>query len=388
MSVYITTVSAYGNCLTKSGERILNKKPDNSDAQRWTIERKEGSENEFAIRCNADGKYLRAKGGQASAPVETGEKQYWRAEPGQAYDSYWLKCLDFPDAYLANAGGGLGDNNVIYMWPKQQGWIHALTFFLQDAKSPGFLSQVGKDDEKKNSEAEKLMEEVKKREKELGDRKQQLDAREKDAQGSFSEEMKKREEELDEKKKELEARTKALGEREKAGTSSGSTGSELEKKEKELEAREKELTEKEKRLAAAGDSEALAKENRELADELAKAKKESRSDSELSEENRRLEAELAAAKEEVAKAATTGSRFSGMGRLEIKRPEQKKPAMSIPSGYDPVLLKKWEAGHHAITRWDVGSILSDRNAEPSSSANQEANTTTTEKETEDSATKK
>jgi hypothetical protein len=88
MAVYIASVSG-GNCLTKDNNGIFNKKPANGNTQLWTIERKDGSENQIAIRCNADGQYLRAKTGAAYGPVETGAKQWWETEEGQAHGSYW-----------------------------------------------------------------------------------------------------------------------------------------------------------------------------------------------------------------------------------------------------------------------------------------------------------
>jgi hypothetical protein len=92
MAVYISSVMG-GNCVTNAGNNILNKKPANDQTQFWTIERKEGSENQIAMRCNADGQYLRAKAGNPYGAVEAGAKQWWQTEAGQAPGSYWYEGI-------------------------------------------------------------------------------------------------------------------------------------------------------------------------------------------------------------------------------------------------------------------------------------------------------
>ena len=114
MAVYITAVSG-GNCVTRVHNNILNKKPTKDKNQLWTIEHKDGSNTQIAIRSNADGKYLRAKAGNAYGAVEIGGRQWWEVEDGPAHGSYWLKSLDFPNAYLCNANGSYIDDNKIYM---------------------------------------------------------------------------------------------------------------------------------------------------------------------------------------------------------------------------------------------------------------------------------
>ena len=89
MAVYLASVMG-GNCVTKVNSTIVNKKPTNNNNQLWTIERKEGSENQIALRSNGEGSYLRAKAGNAYGAVETGAKQWWELEEGQAHGSYWL----------------------------------------------------------------------------------------------------------------------------------------------------------------------------------------------------------------------------------------------------------------------------------------------------------
>jgi hypothetical protein len=91
-TVYVASVIG-GNCVTKVNGNILNKKPTKDPNQLWTIERKDGSNNQIALRCNGDEKYLRAKAGNAYGAVETGAKQWWQLEEGQAPSSFWLELL-------------------------------------------------------------------------------------------------------------------------------------------------------------------------------------------------------------------------------------------------------------------------------------------------------
>jgi hypothetical protein len=88
MAVYVASVMG-GNCVTKVNNNILNKKPTKNTNQLWTIERKDGSNTHIALRSHGDEKYLRAKAGNAYGAVETGAKQWWELEEGQAHGSYW-----------------------------------------------------------------------------------------------------------------------------------------------------------------------------------------------------------------------------------------------------------------------------------------------------------
>merc|ERR1712000_3782 len=161
MAVYITAVSG-GNCVTRHNNQILNKTPKKDQNQLWTLEHKEGSETQVAIKSNVDGKYLRAKAGNAYGAVEVGGRQWWELEAGHDHGAYWMKSLDFPNAYLCNANGSYIDDNKIYMWPKQANWTHALNFYLQDPKAAGFSSQEAGEDA--SVEVARLREELKAKE--------------------------------------------------------------------------------------------------------------------------------------------------------------------------------------------------------------------------------
>ena len=101
--------------MTRHNNQILNKTPKKDQNQLWTLEHKEGSETQVAIKSNVDGKYLRAKAGNAYGAVEVGGRQWWELEEGHAHGAYWMKSLDFPNAYLCNANGSYIDDNKIYM---------------------------------------------------------------------------------------------------------------------------------------------------------------------------------------------------------------------------------------------------------------------------------
>nr|POE74508.1 hypothetical protein CFP56_37040 [Quercus suber] len=141
MSTVLITSVAGGTCVTRHGNVVNNQTRSSTPAQRWSLEPGPKKQS-FAFRNAETGNYLHANNGAASAAIGPGAKQFWLLEPGVAPGSCYLKCEDYPNAYLASKSGSPHNGNVVYVWPKQAVWTHALTWYLHDAKSEGFMPKA------------------------------------------------------------------------------------------------------------------------------------------------------------------------------------------------------------------------------------------------------
>lgn len=302
-----------------------------------------------------------------------------------------LKNLEFKDAYLCNSNGYQTANNVVYMWPKQQGWVRALTWYVRDVNAKGFLSlPTGAPTD--SPEGKKAVEELKAKEAAVDAREKKVAEQEKQAQENEkkAKELEKKAKELADKEKELadadqqaksvteelEKREKEVLAREKAATgrpgsasggksnSTGSNGSlkeksdhmerqkELDEREKRLEAREKEITQREQSSTqpnetakANGDSEgssansttdveALQKENATLKMDLERLK--ARFD------NSQIT-------QHPEKRTVRGNRMSEGPAVGHHIPHV-QPASRLPSGWDPHLMARFQAGKRAMAK--------------------------------------
>jgi len=74
-----------------AGKEIKTQRATQSKSQQWVVEYKDShnSRDEFALRNVDANKYLGAPKGDAYTHCTTGEKQFWRAEPGHAPGSFW-----------------------------------------------------------------------------------------------------------------------------------------------------------------------------------------------------------------------------------------------------------------------------------------------------------
>jgi hypothetical protein len=87
-AVYLIAING-GHCaeVDNSGKEIKTQKATESKAQQWIVEHRDS--HEFALRNVATNKYLGAPKGDAYTHCTTGEKHFWRAEPGHAPGSFW-----------------------------------------------------------------------------------------------------------------------------------------------------------------------------------------------------------------------------------------------------------------------------------------------------------
>ncbi|KAK5125357.1 hypothetical protein LTR85_000466 [Meristemomyces frigidus] len=92
------------------GSLNYNHKLDNKN-QHWTIEYGD-EENVVAFRNVSNGQYLRATAGGAQSAIVAGEMQWWTLTPGLGPNSFWIKCNDFPNAYLSNKGATYWDGSI------------------------------------------------------------------------------------------------------------------------------------------------------------------------------------------------------------------------------------------------------------------------------------
>lgn len=119
---YITTVSG-GTCVEKAPAGLVNKDCDGSSpAQQWTIQYKDNdpSSDTVAFQNAGNGEWMRATSGAAYGKIDTtASQQWWTLIKGRDTGSVWIKCNDYPDAYLCNANGSYVSNNTVYVWPKQ-----------------------------------------------------------------------------------------------------------------------------------------------------------------------------------------------------------------------------------------------------------------------------
>ncbi|KAI4675073.1 uncharacterized protein J4E88_007977 [Alternaria novae-zelandiae] len=122
MSLTIYIIAINGGHVVEAdnaGKEIKTQKATVSKSQQWVVEWKgAGKSDEFALRNVATDAYLGAPKGVSGTYCTTNAKQFWRAEPGHAPGSFWLKSLEFDDACLCNSGAKTTANSIVYMWKK------------------------------------------------------------------------------------------------------------------------------------------------------------------------------------------------------------------------------------------------------------------------------
>ncbi|KAF7190476.1 hypothetical protein HII31_08190 [Pseudocercospora fuligena] len=111
---YFLVPASSGLCIQLKNGTIYTAEPNGSAEQKWFIEK--GNEGQIAFRNGRDGQYLRGVGGGKGARIVTGQKQFWSLETSNTPNAFWIKCVDFPNAYLCNSYGKWSINNLIYMW--------------------------------------------------------------------------------------------------------------------------------------------------------------------------------------------------------------------------------------------------------------------------------
>ncbi|KAK5126151.1 hypothetical protein LTR85_011507 [Meristemomyces frigidus] len=232
MSFFLIAVNG-GRVTEKKSNGLFDCTSDSSNAaQHWTVETDPSNDNIVAFQNASNGQYLRAFVGTAAGKVDTGDKQWWTMEPGHAPGSCWLKCNDYPDAYLCNSYANHVDNNKVYMWPKQLNWTHSMLWYFRDAKALGWKPQAASSSAATGASTDgETADELKEREAvvaEMEEKLKDVEQREADA--------KKREAELAEK----EARVRDLEQKEAA----------LKKKEQDLSASEAAQKQEADQLAA------------------------------------------------------------------------------------------------------------------------------------------
>ncbi|KAK6419198.1 hypothetical protein LTR95_017086 [Oleoguttula sp. CCFEE 5521] len=129
-----------GTVVTKVNNGLVDKNASGSASQHWTVEYGESS-NIVAFQNAETGQWLRCFAGNGYGKIETGEKQWWTLEEGPGSPgSYWLKCNDFPNAYLCNAYGAHADGNKVYAWPREVGSVLNIgkEYCADDLGAPGF----------------------------------------------------------------------------------------------------------------------------------------------------------------------------------------------------------------------------------------------------------
>ncbi|KAL1303198.1 hypothetical protein AAFC00_006619 [Neodothiora populina] len=182
---YIVAVSG-GTCVEATARGIFAKDCNGSAEQQWTVQYGD-AQDQVAFQNASSGEWLNATSGSASGKVGTSEtKQWWAMSKSNEAGSIWLKCNDYADAYLCNSYGSYKNNNTVYVWPKQSNWSHALTWYLKEAQAPGYIPKAWN--------AESLGEDLKRKEKELAAKGEQITA------------VQKREADLNEKEQELAAK--------------------------------------------------------------------------------------------------------------------------------------------------------------------------------------
>ncbi|KXT16386.1 hypothetical protein AC579_5584 [Pseudocercospora musae] len=284
---YFLVPASSGLCIQLKNGTIYTAEPNGSAEQTWFIEK--GSEGQIAFRNGRDGQYLRGVGGGKGARIVTGQKQFWSLESSSTPNAFWIKCVDFPNAYLCNSYGKWSMNNLIYMWAHELRWTQTMLWYVSDFGSweehknskpgfdpskPGFSELSAKeksveDTQKKLEALEKELEkkqklqEAKEHELEGKSEKQEAEAKElqkrqEAAESASSRKAEEREKELAEKLKEVDAKVEELAEKEEQLRQKGKSADkqdsrdvdsrEPDEKQKKLEDREKLLAEKELEL--------------------------------------------------------------------------------------------------------------------------------------------
>ncbi|EME83460.1 uncharacterized protein MYCFIDRAFT_211346, partial [Pseudocercospora fijiensis CIRAD86] len=243
---YFLVPASSGLCIQLKNGTIYTAEPNGSDEQKWFIEK--GNEGQIAFRNGKDGQYLRGVSGGKGARIVTGQKQSWSLESSNTPNAFWIKCVDFPNAYLCNSYGKWSINNLIYMWAHELRWTQTMLWYVSDfgtweehknskpgfdPSKPGFSELAAK--EKSVEDKQKKLEAL---EKELAEKQKQQEAMQK---------------ELEAKKEKQEAEAEELQNQQKAAESASSTKAEEREKElaeklKELDAKAKELAGKEEQL--------------------------------------------------------------------------------------------------------------------------------------------
>ncbi|KAK3673917.1 hypothetical protein LTR78_006119 [Recurvomyces mirabilis] len=214
-------VAANGGMVAqKTPAGIYNKIADHTNtAQRWTLEYGDEAGTKVAIQNVSNGQWLRATSGAAAGKVDLGDKQWWTLEQGRAPGSCWIKCDDYPDAFLCNSYANYTDNNLVYMWPKQLNWTHSMLWYFQDAGAPGWTPKSyeaglpSANASANSADAETL----KQREADLNQKEQAVAARDeeqKQLEQKAAEEQKQLEQKAAEEQKQLEQKAAELKEKE------------------------------------------------------------------------------------------------------------------------------------------------------------------------------
>nr|POE47331.1 hypothetical protein CFP56_00662 [Quercus suber] len=337
-SVLITTVAG-GTCVTRNGNVVNNQTRSSAPAQQWILEA--GSKGQtFAFRNVEDGKYLHANNGAASAAVGTGAKQFWLLEPGAAPGSCFLRCEDYPNAYLTNKSGSPHNGNVVYVWPKQAVWIHALTWYLHDAKLDTFLPSAQAGGASHGSTEQEAAVQAKeteaiKRENLLKVREAALDKSEAAVAAKLIA-VQKKETELEEKAVRMVLQQKELHETNKESSDIAAEARELAVREAALEAREAEMSKRETAVKKAGST----LSSNALPNGMNSASLPT-SATDLQAENVHLKAEIAQLRD------------NHPFKLSVRREKgalrtPNSPNFKLKSTFDPVLLKKFEEGKKVV----------------------------------------
>lgn len=258
-----------GNVVENKSNGLFNCTSSSSNsAQHWTIEYSKDNANVVAFQNASDGQYLRAKSGKAYAETTTGDKQWWTLEQGHAPGSCWIKCNDFPDAYLCNSYANYTPNNKVYMWPKQEVWVRSLLWYFRAANAPGWLPNAGTSgaagDGKQAEDLKRRVAEVAEKEARLKDMEQKEAALQKKEQEIAAQEARLYDEEAAVKKREQDVAAKEAAQKKKAD---------------QLAAQKKDLDHKQQQSAGvqggsdSGDADAQRAELQKKLDELKAAEK-------------------------------------------------------------------------------------------------------------------
>ncbi|KAF1351946.1 hypothetical protein BDV97DRAFT_397007 [Delphinella strobiligena] len=258
-----------GMCGENTPNGTYDKKCIESKEQQWTIEYGDTSDI-VAFQNVANGEYLFATAGAGYSQIKTSTtKQWWNLEKYNATGSYWIKCNDYPNAYLCNAHGYKEHNTQVYVWPKEAVWDYTLVWYLVDAKASGFKPQgytaTGQGEEFQKREAalaekEQALKEVEQREAQLAEKEQRFAAQEA-AQKQLADQLATKEKEL----AELRDSTLKTSDDSSAGEKDlASKATDLQNQLDALRARERDLAAKE--AAASEQEKQVQKREVELAD--------------------------------------------------------------------------------------------------------------------------
>ncbi|KAK4579848.1 hypothetical protein LTR86_000049 [Recurvomyces mirabilis] len=246
-------VAANGGMVAqKTPGGIYNKIADHTNtAQRWTLEYGDEAGTKVAFQNVSNGQWLRASSGAAAGKVDLGDKQWWTLEQGRAPGSCWIKCDDYPDAFLCNSYANHTDNNLAYMWPKQLNWTHSMLWYFQDADAPGWTPKSYDAGVSANASANSAdAETLKQREADLKQKEEAVAAREEEQKQleQKAAELKQKEQDISAReaalKKEVEqldAKKKDSTKTQPAPSSSSDDDNRLQSKIDDISAREKQL---------------------------------------------------------------------------------------------------------------------------------------------------